>query len=403
MNSLYFYHPMIWKHLKNLASSNSNLDETIVNRIMQFKPTSKEHDTLFWATRLMKGASAIDRTGKLNPFNVSYEPIPTVDATFNKSFGQICLETAESYWKHNNKLSILWSGGIDSTAAALSLIETKPDDCILNIICTQESIAEYPAFYQTHQQLCQVKTSEQFLNLDSLMTDHVVITGDVGDQLMGANLAESLIDKHNQEYSRKDEPWTVIFEFDDPFKIAQFDNPTNAEMAVPWTRPQLDKFVETLESHASASPFPIRSLFDMTWWINFSTKLNYVTTRIPVLILDHTGNHITQIDRSKRRAFYLNDDFQRWSMTNHSIKVSTTPLSFKQPAKDFIFSLNGDLDYTTNKQKEASTNKMLSDGWFGKWKINTNANYAILDNGQVFNSANHMSSDTLTSLFTNQN
>ena len=90
-------------------------------------------------------------------------------------------------------------------------------------------------------------------------------------------------------------------------------------------------------------------------------------------------------------------------MTNHSIKVSTTPLSFKQPAKDFIFSLNGDLDYTTNKQKEASTNKMLSDGWFGKWKINTNANYAILDNGQVFNSANHMSSDTLASLFTNQN
>jgi hypothetical protein len=170
-------------------------------------------------------------------------------------------------------------------------------------------------------------------------------------------------------------------------------------MVVPWTSSQIDGFVDILNEHATACPFHVKTLFDMNWWLNFSMKMNYTTTRIPVLIMEQCKQDITLINLNNRQPFYLNDDFQRWSMTNHNIKVSTSLNTYKQPAKDFIFSLNGDADYAANKQKEASTPKMLANGWFGKWKTDTNANYAILGNGQVFNNKHHISTEILDSLF----
>lgn len=399
-HSVYFYHPQMWRHLKDIVKSNSDLASSTVEKITEFVPTSKTDDILFWITRLQNGGSPIDRTGKLNKFNVAYSPIPNVDASFNKTFGQICLETAESFWKSNSKINILWSGGIDSTAGALALLETKPENSVLSIICTEASIVEYPAFYNIHKDLCRVLTSEQFLSLDILLSTELVITGDVGDQLFGANLGRAAV--NGTHFANKDASWTRIFEFDDPFKIAQFDTKQNPSLTVPWTSAQLDNFVNILEEHATACPFPVKTLFDMNWWLNFSTKINFVTSRIPVLIMEQCKQDVTRIDLAARQSFYLNDDFQRWALSNQDIKVSTSLNTFKQPAKDFIFSLNGDADYAANKQKEASTPKMLAAGWFSKWKMDNNANYAILGNGQVFNNKNHMSTEILDNLFSDQ-
>lgn len=400
MSSLIFYHPMVWRHFKNIVRSNPEIDSAVADKIMDFTPTDKTDDTLFWTTRLLSGSSAVDRTGKLNKFNVAYSPIPELNSAFDKTFGQICLETAENFWKRTNQISVMWSGGIDSTAAALALIETKPAGADLEIKCTHESILEYPAFYKMHQSLCQVQSAEQFFGLDNLIPDRLILTGDVADQLFGANMSRHY---GPDNAVNKDAAWTSVFETADPFKAKKFTNPKFAQVAKTWSRVELDNFVEKVESQASACPFPVKSLFDMLWWLSFSTKFNYSTIRIPLLILEHSGKHIRQIDLSARTAFYLNDDFQRWSLCNHDIKMSTTANSYKQPAKDFIFSINGDADYATNKLKEASTNKMLTKDWWGDWKANPDANYAILNDGSIFNSANHMSKETLTSLFSDSN
>ena len=399
-NSIYFYHPQMWRHVKDIAKSNPDLASTTVEKITEFVPTSKTDDILFWMTRLMNGGSPVDRTGKLNKFNVTYSPIPTVDSSFNKTFGQICLETAENFWKTNSKINILWSGGIDSTSAALALLETKPENSVLSIICTEGSIAEYPAFYNTHTDLCRVLTGEQLLSLDILFSTELVITGDVGDQLFGANLGREAV--NGTHFANMNNSWTSIFEFDDPFKTAQFDTTQNPSLVTPWTPAQLDNFVNIIEEHATACPFPVKTLFDMNWWLNFSTKMNFVTARIPVLILEQCDQDVTKIDLNSRQAFYLNDDFQRWALSDRDLKVPTSLSTFKQPAKDFIFSLNGDADYAANKRKEPSTPKMLANGWFSKWKMDNNANYAILGNGQVFNSRNHMSTEVLDNLFSDQ-
>jgi hypothetical protein len=396
MNSVFFFHPRFWQHLKRLAKADTMMDSSVADKILEFKPLHKVTDPLYWITRLLSGLCSIDRTGKLNNFKTQYEPIPDVTG-FNKSFGQICLETAERYWQEHDYLQVLWSGGIDSTSTALALLETKPKDKTLVIVGTQSSIDEYPGFYDRYKEFCRVLTFEQFFSLANLNSGAVVITGDVGDQIFGANLAVSHPDE--ADLYKKDRPWHELFDWDDVFKQSTIARPPNSRDRAPWTRFEKNNLIAVLEDHALACPFPIRTCFDMSWWLNFSMKTNYVTVRIPLLIIENCGQQVERMDLTKRKAFYLNADFQLWSMTNHDIKIAAESRSYKQPSKDFIFSISGDADYARNKQKEPSTPKLLEENWFGNWRRNDAANYLMLSDGSMFNNTRDIPTKIVEEIF----
>jgi len=393
MNSVYYYHTTFWRHLKRIAASDTRLNSEIANRILNFDSTSKTKDPAYWLGRLLGSISSVDRTGMFNNFKCDYEPIPEI-GNFNKSFGQICLETAEQYWKDNNYLEVLWSGGIDSTSASLALLETKPDDKTLVIVCTQSSIDEYPLFYDRYKEYCRVLTSEEFFSIENINSTNTVITGDGGDQIFGANLAV-LVD--DADFHKKDLTWHGLFDWPDVFKQQQLK--AGSKLITPWTNREKTQFIELLEQHITACPFPIKSCFDMSWWLNFSTKMNYVQIRIPVIILEKFGKEQSKFNLNTRKAFYLNDDFQRWSMVNHDLKISSESKSYKQPSKDFIFSINGDADYALNKQKEPSTPKLLGDRWFSNWKSDLTSNYVILGDGRIFNSTRDISTELIEEIF----
>lgn len=393
MNSVYYHHLTFWQQLRTLARTDKTLDPAVAEKILSFNLMSKTEDPMFWLGRLLGSISSVDRTGMLNDFNTSYAPIPTV-GDFNKSFGQICLETAEQYWRENDYIEVLWSGGIDSTSTALALLETKPADKKLVMVCTQTSIDEYPLFYSRYKDYCRVLTSEEFFSIDNINSDATVITGDGGDQIFGANLAV-LVDE--ADLHKKDLSWHGLFDWPDAFKQSHLKIP--GHITEPWTREEKNQLIELLEQHITACPFPVRSCFDMSWWLNFSTKMNYVAVRIPVIIVEKFGKDQQTLNLTKRKAFYLNDDFQCWSMANHDLKISTEGRSYKQPSKDFTFSITGDADYALNKQKEPSTPKLLGDGWFSNWKRDMSANYVILNDGRIFNSARPISSELIEEIF----
>lgn len=369
---------------------------------MNFSPMSKTDDTLFWIGRLLNGISAVDRTGQLNNFKSNYIPIPSV-GDFDKSFGQICLETAERYWIEYDYLEVLWSGGIDSTAAALALLETKPATKKLVMVCTQNSIDEYPLFYERYKEFCRVLTSDEFFSIDNVNTTTTVITGDGGDQIFGSQLVVvEDVDLHKTRNS-----WHEMLDWPDVFRQNTIKIPSHVKQPwppkvsamVPWTKEEKSHFIETLEQHITACPFPIKTCFDMAWWLNFSTKLNYVAVRIPVISVEKFNKSQETLDLTTRKAFYLNDDFQRWSIANHDLKISTEGKSYKQPAKDFIYSITGDADYAINKRKEPSTPKLLEDNWFANWKKDLTANYVMLDDGRFFNTARPISTALLEEIF----
>jgi hypothetical protein len=392
MNSVYYHHYSFWIHLKRIAKNNPSMDPVVAEKILNFKNYDKEQDALFWISRILNGLSSVDRTGKLNNFKTSYETIPDV-GDFNKSFETVCLETATNLWKSNNIIEVLWSGGIDSTTAALALLETKPFDKKLIIGGTMNSIIEYPKFYETHKDICQLTSNKNFFSLERLNSDHLVVTGAVADQLWGFNIGSAL----KEDTYKKDAPWQYMFDWEDPFKQNRINRPDSHPSKQPWSRTQKDKFIKILEEHAQSCPFKIETYFDMGWWINFSTKFNYDKSTVQAM-----SAYIHQpecINLNNFVPFYQTDDFQRWALTSHAERRASAGGSmYKQNAKEFIFSVNKDYDYLKNKRKEASVIKAVGKDWWKNYYSDPNANYAIMSNGDIYSNKRDMPINIIESI-----
>ena len=100
------------------------------------------------------------------------------------------------------------------------------------------------------------------------------------------------------------------------------------------------KMYEVIEKHINRCPIKLENVFDLLWWINFSIKWEYVNRRIFVLFYKNINLH-------KNYSFFNTQDFQKWSLANHSIKHKNTWMTYKQPAKDFIKRITT-ITYSTN-------------------------------------------------------
>lgn len=374
LNKVIYYHPRVWMHIKRLLQGSNP-------EVKRFLPSDAKTNPMFWVGRLLVCWSAIDRTGRYNKFNCSYESIPTFDPNFSKDFGQVCLETAERFWRESDKITVAWSGGIDSTAVALSLIETKPADKVLEIICTETSIEEYPNFYTTHKGIITIIKDEDFFNIKYLEPEGIVITGDVGDLLFGAT---RLVYSYADGVDKKDQPWQDIFtKWDDPFRM------TSAVIDYHWGASETASFIQFIEEHISAAPFEIKTAFDLLWWLHFTSKMNYDQLNTTSIIINK-NLPLSKFNVTKRRAFYQNQDFQKWSMANHKEKFTGENITYKQPAKDFIFKMNKDEGYFKNKGKELSTRRLLDPNWWTDWSRNLDAAYLILEDGTIYHSGHEI-------------
>jgi hypothetical protein len=330
---------------------------------------------------MLTNHSPVDRLGLLNQLNFAYEPIPEFNPNFNKSFEDICLETAVKFWQDNNHISVLWSGGIDSTCVALALMETKPIDKTLVLIGTENSIDEYPAFYEKHKNIISI-IDTLFVKEDLYRADTLFVHGDVGDQIFGGAISENL--------DQKDEPWeTVFLKNPDPFHYGTKEK-------LQWTKHDMERFINKLHNHNSYAPFPIKTHFDFCWWLTFTTKINYVQHKITKLIADVHAPITDKIAINNRVPFYLNDDFQLWSMACHDLKFPGDELSYKQPAKDFITARTEDYEFMRTKSKFESTKANLESNWHTNWLQDKNTNYALTESGKVYNTVNDIEPEILS-------
>ena len=82
-----------------------------------------KEEELTLLARLVMCAMPIDRTNHLNKFHKNFAPIPT-DFSDAQSWEYCCYTRAEELWNIGKPITLFWSGGIDSTAAFLSLRDT---------------------------------------------------------------------------------------------------------------------------------------------------------------------------------------------------------------------------------------------------------------------------------------
>ena len=286
------------------------------------------------------GATLIDRTETLDTginFTI-LDRIPKV-SKINKPFSQICSDRSKEIINATNgSIKVLWSGGIDSTVALIAFITeltTIKRIDRLQILLSKESIAEFPTFFE---RIINGKLSFQLIKttmFDHIKPDEIIVTGEHGDQLFGS-------DKLKYPILAGDAfcPFESMLEFSISRKLGT-DKFTNS-------------IIDFIAPQIKCSPIKIVTLYDYYWWLNFSLKWQTVSMRL-IHGLERTHNDLEK----NVFHFFKSDDFQNWSIQNHSIKIKNEWNSYKYIAKEFIYEFHKDDAYLRNKEKEQSLKEVL--------------------------------------------
>jgi len=380
-------------HYKKIASQNLEID--LMKKINEFPFLSKKDNPLFWMGRLISTLNPIDRTGIFNILKTDYSPIPDVDVVFNKSFDDICYSTATYYWEKHDNITLLWSGGFDSTCVAISFIETKLKDKKLTLLGTQESVEEYPSFYEAHKHLIKIEEHEVFWNrFASPQNETTYITGDIGDQIFGGCI---------DEYPNyKNDDWDSFIEWEDPFNVRFLPSTINEnvvkKLQIPWTKIEKKNFLNVINKFNASSPIPIKTIQDLIWWFSFCIR--YHTAANNIVNFSTAVCDVEKANIGSYICFFDNYDFQQWSIKNHHLKYLAGIETYKKPMRDFILKFNNDTEYVTTKQKEKSITKILKHNFF-KTLLGINSKYyLIMNDGTIFNNSQDIPLEMMKSTLT---
>jgi hypothetical protein len=280
----------------------------------------------------------IDRTETLE-CGVDFDILDALDdfSRTDKNFGEICRERAafivRKAARENMKIQILWSGGIDSTLALVSLfrkLEKSKEISRLEVLLSRESIEEYPSFFADI-----IEPNLKFVLFKPpiykyLDANKIIVTGEHGDQIFGSDKA-----RHFVVTKQAFRPFEEIL----PVVIARKLGSAKS----------VDSIIEFLAPQVKKSPVKIKTLFDYLWWMNFSLKWQHVSLRM----IYATESANLRLDENIIH-FFSAKDFQNWSISNHERKIKSSWKSYKYIAKECIFDFHEDENYLINKEKEQS-------------------------------------------------
>jgi hypothetical protein len=142
----------------------------------------------FFALGLLFGAHLIDRTGTLsNGLRMKVlHPIPPLDPAFSMSIGEVIEGRCRELLAAHERLHLLWSGGIDTTAVLAGFLRVATADDWrrkLSVHYCPRSLAEHPRFFERHiRPLPHHAPIEGHLR-DFIDGSRVVVTGEPADML----------------------------------------------------------------------------------------------------------------------------------------------------------------------------------------------------------------------------
>jgi hypothetical protein len=269
------------------------------------------------------------------------DPIPPVPESREAAgaFADLCAERAREIVgeakRRNVAIHLLWSGGIDSTTACVSLIDALGGDTArLQIFETKQSRREYPLFskrilgrtFKRHR----IKSAG-----DAFRGDAIVVTGEYGDQLFGS--AKAL----DQSLSRLKGPWQQGLS---EMLRAQLGSELRARHAFGF-----------LATAIRAAPVPSPNLWTALWWLNYSMKWQAVGLRM------FAATRGLTLAEYQRRTFHFfgTERFQSWALANAGEGLGRDLTTYKWPARDVILKATGDKTYAAEKAKEPSLKVMI--------------------------------------------
>lgn len=235
------------------------------------------------------------------------------------SWEECCQRRALDLLKLNrSQYFVSWSGGIDSTVMMISFLKYWPKEALkkITVFLSHSSIMENSGFFDQSIASFPMESSLGDISVRLLESDALLLTGELGDQLFGSDIMGPAVQALGDDVLRKD------FREFAPKVIDLWNRKEGSGRAL------FEHFHPIVEE----SPFPIRTVFDFFWWLNFSQKWQHVKYRFVELtawnLQSRYGHQILH--------FYDTPEFQRWSLDNHDLKVGKDWSSYKVAAKDFI-------------------------------------------------------------------
>lgn len=292
---------------------------------------------------LVEAQMPIDRVCGFNKYDIKFEPLPTKEISLNLSFKDCCLKRAMDLWNLDKPISVLWSGGIDSTVAFIALWITAPNKQDLTVRCSTSAINEFPDLFRDMiDSIAIVVSDKDVLNKKYLDDKNIIkVNGDCGDQLFG-----SIALSNNNEYRYR--PWKDIFVQSNKILYPRYNYSDDFfnEKLLPELKELLPQFVEK-------SPVEITNIFDLYWWINFA--VDWMTYDIRIVTI-----YSQSLEKDTNISFFNAPFFQQWAITNFNNNYYDLVSCGKNVAKKFINDVYKNENYFLNKQKVKSMRNIIN-------------------------------------------
>jgi len=242
------------------------------------------------------------------------------------------------------QIYLMWRGGIDSTAVAVSVLKhIKPAQSNnFHVVLSHNSKHENPMFY--HKFLSRFDQIEltKFDPAKIDLSNSLILDGEGGDQVYGSSAANKIFSLYPEKILA---PWRKNLDF-----LRKF-----------WYKDSMPEFwdwlLELMNKTIDHGPVPVETCFDFFWWLNFNCKLDSTllrhTLRLSENISDQDFEHFAKV---VMRRFYSSDKVQQWSMTaGAGNKINQAKKTVKWGGRKYIHEFDHNEYYFREKRKEFSS------------------------------------------------
>jgi len=290
--------------------------------------------------------SVLDRTSNRWPAFTYENMFPMIEDPVEKNFIDLSYLRIKDICSTNGNITVLWSGGIDSSFILALLIETGLADKLkaekrftigLNIDSIKENPNMYNKFIKQDYIDCVIQADKILTSPKEYGT---IITGEMADNLVGSLTMKSCVDYYN-DFSVVHENWKKR-------GISWFVRKLKTE--------EKNCVVELIDDIVSRCPIEISTSHDLFWYLNFNLKWQAVNFRL----VSHCENQEIGNFLIKQVVHFFNtDDFQHWSLTTGHYFNGSRWGDYKLCMKDLIYKVTNDAEYLKHKTKHPSLPSLL--------------------------------------------
>lgn len=297
-------------------------------------------DPLSSINRLFCGWVVRDRFGVLNahsPYRLSdkADAIPVkFDAYMPLSV--ILDSVAKKIIANKERITVSWSGGVDSTAVIVALLRNLKDDerSRLTVVCTTSSCEEAPNFYLMMRDMgLNVIVTEDLMGALRVVEADAITSGWCADQLFGSDIHLS-------------HPGCYGMNWLDALSII-WQRSRGSMLGVS----SLSALEDIYQGYANHLGLKLEKFCEFAWLFNFGCKFSYIQNVIKSQLAGHKN-------QGKSIGFFDDELFQRWSITNfeniRSVDIYQRSQYYKHSLKLYIYEFTNDEEYYRKKTKKNS-------------------------------------------------